>query len=157
MEAQAAPSSKPTIRAATPADARYIVSAWCNASHSHLNAQLYLSRHGLSPPFDLYRQLFSDVQARLLARSKCLVAVNPEDSNQIFGFCVYEPEAPPVLHWIQVKKDFWRKGIAHSLLEAAGIKRDQPAIMTFTSPIFHKLAQAPAQWAHVPHWLIPSK
>lgn len=133
----------------------YVLNSWCRSSHSHLESAHYLSKQGPAPTYHVYRLLFDDVQRRLLARSDVLIATNDDDPDQILGFIVYEPgseSSPPVLHYMQTKKELWRLGIGQTLLDAAGISRDGPCVYTFSSPIFSKM-RVPAKWVHTPHWL----
>jgi GNAT superfamily N-acetyltransferase len=135
----------------------YIRNSWCRSSHSHLESAHYLSNQGPPPPFPLYRELFDDTIDRILRNSTALVAVNDDDDDQILGFIVFEAsESATVLHYIQVKKELWRKGIARALLSTAGIT-DAACFYSFSSPIIGKLRHDnkwPAKWAHVPHWLL---
>jgi GNAT superfamily N-acetyltransferase len=67
---------------------------------------------------------------QLLARGmKVVMAVNPDDEDQILGFVAYE--VGPVLHFCFVKDVFRRQGVAKQLLEAAGIDRTGPVFHTF--------------------------
>jgi hypothetical protein len=115
----------------------------------------YLSRQGPSCALQLWLRLFAEPQASILARAQCVVAVNPDDDNQIFGFAIGEPGATPLLWFCQVKKDFHRRGIADALLAAVGVSKDRPAIYAFPSPILAKVKRP--QWTHVPWFLIPAK
>jgi hypothetical protein len=144
----------PIVRPAQASDLSYIRNSWCRSSHSHLESAHYLSKQGPAPHYHIYRTLFDDVQDRILSGARVLVAVNDDDTDQILGFLVYEPaaDAPPVLHYLQTKKELWRTGIGKVLLEAAGISTDQPCVYTFSSPIFSKV-RPPERWSHVPHWL----
>lgn len=135
----------------------YVMSSWCKATHSHLGAALYLSKQGPEPPFGVYRRLFGDTQKRIAERSTILVACDDDDPSTILGYAICERgEGPPVLHYIQTKRDLMRKGIAKALLSHAGISRESAAIYTFTSPIQGKV-KTPAHWVYVPHWLVSQK
>lgn len=132
----------------------YILSSWARATHSHLGSAQYLSKQGEVTPFPLYRRLFADRQDALLKRASVLVACDDDDPNTILGYIIFERgDGPPVLHYVQVKRDLMRKGIANALLAHAGIDRESAAVYTFTSPIQGKV-KTPAHWVHVPHWLV---
>ncbi len=132
----------------------YVLNSWCRSSHSHLESAHYLSKQGPAPNYHIYRALFDDTQRQILARSDVLIATNDDDADQILGFLVFERDqgSPPVIHYLQTKKELWRTGIASTLLTAADIARDAPAVFTFSSPIFSKV-RPPEKWTHVPHWL----
>jgi hypothetical protein len=74
---------------------------------------------------------------QLLARGmRVVMAVNPDDADQILGFIAYEPG---VLHYIFVKDVFRRQGIAGGLLALAGFDRDQQLTYTFRTADVAKL------------------
>ncbi len=137
----------------------YVFGAWAKASHSHLSAALFLGKQGPPPPEAAYNRLLGDIQRRLVARAQLLIACDDDNRSQILGYCLYEPaksDSPPVLHYVQVKRDLMRKRIASALLDHAGINRDAACIYTFTSPIQGKV-KTPDAWVYVPHWLIGDK
>lgn len=60
---------------------------------------------------------------RLLARSRCLVACNVDDPDQLYGFAVGESFGAPMssvfaLHYVYVKQTFRRMGIGGRLVLA---------------------------------------
>ncbi len=134
----------------------YVLGSWAKASHSHLQAAHFLSKQGPAPNYQVYRRLFADIQDRILDAATLIVACDDEDPDTLLGYCIYEDgkeDTPPVLHYLQTKRDLMRKGIASALLDHAGIDRAGPCIYTFTSPIQGK-TPTPEHWMHVPHWLI---
>ncbi len=130
---------------------RYVLDSWAKASHSHLQSAHYLAKQGPAPSFPIYRELFKDVQARIVERSSVLVAAG-ETHDQILGYIVVEFGDVPVLHYLQVKKELWKNKIATILLKTAKISREEPCIFTFSSPIQSKV-KTPSKWVHIPHWL----
>lgn len=144
----------PLIRPHTEDDLKtYVLHAWARQSHSSLKSSCYrLQQEGSAPLLTMYETLFRPLQRRLLARAKCLVALNPDDHDQRLGYLIYEPTLPPIVHFIQVKQDFWRKGVATALLAAAGIKREEKAIYTF---LCHFGRVVPKGWVYVPYQLHP--
>jgi len=58
---------------------------------------------------------------RLLANSRTVVAVTPDDDDEIMGYLVYQPDA---LVWAFVKPPYRREGIFWSLLRASGLPMD---------------------------------
>lgn|SRR6185503_449866 len=135
----------------------YVLGSWAKATHSHQKAQLYLSKHGPETPLPVYRRLFGEWQKRIAARADVLIACDDDDADCILGYLIVErrDDSPPVLHYVQVKRDLMRKGIAAALLDRAGIKRDEACIYTFTSPIQGKV-KTPERWVYVPYWLTES-
>ncbi len=120
-----------------------------------MQSALFLSKHGEPPPYAVYRKLFDNHQDRILARSKTFVACDDDDTNTILGYVITERQdgAPPILHYVQVKRDLMRKGIASALLEHAGISKNSACVYTFTSPIQGKV-KTPEHWVYVPYWLL---
>ena len=61
-----------------------------------------------------------------------LLAVNPEDSDQIYGWVSYGHLGPvPVLHYVYVKELFRRQKIATQLLDQAGFTHGSAFFYTF--------------------------
>lgn len=93
---------------------------------------------------DIYFSAYSRQFDRILAAPAnfCLVAVNPEDQDQIFGFVVaskplvstgYRKEDSgtwPAVHYVFVKEAFRGLGIGKQLLFAAGVVENQPFYFT---------------------------
>lgn len=131
----------------------YVLNSWCRSTYTHLQAQQYLSKQGPAPNYSIYKTLFDDVQKRICANSDVSIACNEDDEDQILGFMVHGEAEVPLLHYIQVKKELWRNGIAATMCEKANISKNQPCIYTFTSPILGKW-KAPSKWRHIPHYLI---
>ncbi len=119
----------------------YILSSWTRATHSHAQSALFLSKQGPETPFGLYKGLFDAWQRRLMSRSVVSVACDDDDPSVILGYCIHEQrsDAPRILHYIQVKRELMRKGVATALLDTAGIDRESACIYTATSPIQGKV------------------
>lgn len=119
-----------------------------------MGAALYLSKQGPEVPAGVYARLFEARQEAILKRATTIVACDSDDPSTILGYCIFErpKNMPPVLHYMQVKRDLMRKGIATALLTHAGITRDSACIYTFTSPIQGKV-KTPDAWMYIPHWL----
>ncbi len=152
----------PTIRKATEADLVYVRHSWDLSSYSALKSQLYHSGQAEMPPHTLYKQLFKRWQSKILAKASCVVAANPEDADQLLGYCVYEPEPPtasptepmpPVLHYVQVKTEFWRQGVCRQMLAHAGINESITTIYSFGTTLGSR--HLPKIWTHVPYYLQP--
>ncbi len=92
---------------------------------------------------------------KILETADVHLAVVESDPDSILGYCALSGvgDSQPVLHYIQVKKYMWRKGIAKSLLDALGFSVDKPCVYTFASPILMKW-RPPSNWQYIPHWMI---
>lgn len=133
----------------------YVLKSWRKASHDHMRAEMYLANRGPEPPEPLYERLFREWQDRIMMRAHVSIACDPDEPSVILGYAVHElpDNSPPVIHYVQVKRDLQRKGVASALLEHAQIRRESAAIYTFTSPIFGKV-KPPQPWVYVPYWLM---
>lgn len=69
----------------------------------------------------------------ILQRSTTLLACNPEDSSQIYGYIVYEMlRGVPIVHYVYTKYTYRKLGIAKQLFEAT-IKSKPLLISHYTS------------------------
>lgn len=155
------------IRKATDNDLRYVMSSWAHSSHDFHVTQHYSKRpcrkcsreltigYGAPCSLALWLKLFGEVQKGILARSECLVVVDPDDASKLLGYAIAERGETPVLWYCQTKRDALGKGVAKSLLAEFGITTAAPCIYAFSSPIFVKLKRP--NWTHVPWYLIPPK
>lgn len=81
------------------------------------------------------------VLERIMKRSEAVIACNPEDPNQIFGYIVYERiTGILVVHYCYVKQPYRRLGICHQLLNAAGRKKDEPICYTHETFLGNKIS-----------------
>lgn len=100
-----------TYRAAEENDYNFVLSTWLksyrqnNESARHIKPQIYFANH----------KRFID---RILDDSQCIIACNPEEPTQIFGYGVFEEAADQValVHCIYVKLTYRRLGIGTDLL-----------------------------------------
>jgi hypothetical protein len=144
----------PFIRDVNEEDLKtYVLHAWARASHGIMKSSCYrLQQQSAAPLLTMYETLFRSHQKRILARARCIVALNPDDHDQRMGYLIYEPTTPPIVHFAQVKQDFWRMGVAKALLAHAEIDRTQHAIYTF---MCHFGRVIPKGWVYVPYQLHP--
>lgn len=113
MTAAVALHDQVDIRPARAGDERLILSSWLESFRD-------CSRTANLVPKPFYFPLQREVSTALLRRGEVLVACNPMDADQIFGWAVVERIArKPVLHYVYVKQLFRRMGIASALLNAA--------------------------------------
>lgn len=99
-----------TTRPGAPTDLNFIFASWMkglrygNADLEKIPPQIYDKKQRL-------------VIAELLGRATVLVYCLTEDQDVILGYIVYEGEPnAETLHWVFVKKDWRRQGIAHHLI-----------------------------------------
>jgi hypothetical protein len=97
------------IRKAKGEDIDYITSTWLRSVYEH-------SRH------DFKKDVFYPNHNRMIKERlpflKCLVACNPEDEDQIYGYLVFNPG---VVHFAYTKSFFRRFGVFNGLIKEAGI------------------------------------
>ncbi len=108
---------KVTIRLGTISDRPFVLASW-------LRGYRYGSSYGRAQRNWLFFPTHHAVADEILDRgaTHLLVAHVPNDPSVIVGFLVHEGQT--VLHWVHVKENFRRYGIARALIEAAGLPRD---------------------------------
>ncbi len=84
---------------------------------------------GRTTEYDVFVKAFPPVIDGLLERSITLIACMPDEPNIIFGFAIAEP---PQLHFVFVKADFQRLGIARALINAFELEHPSIAIKRFS-------------------------
>jgi GNAT superfamily N-acetyltransferase len=95
------------IRKMAPGDRALVASSW---THGARGASAWW--HG-----DEYARAASRGVDGLLDRCACWVLANPDDINRILGWtCVGTSGVTPVVHWIWVREDWRRLGLARRLL-----------------------------------------
>jgi hypothetical protein len=78
---------------------------------------------------------------RIMKRSEAVIACNPEDQTQIYGYIVYEIiTGVLVLHYVYVKQPYRKLGIMKQLLEKAGRKEKVAFVYTHETYSGSKLA-----------------
>jgi GNAT superfamily N-acetyltransferase len=145
------------IRAAQPADVRYVLDSWLRAAYSHIqSAAFHLGQLDTVPALDAFAADFAKLQAAAVARSSCLIASPPGWPSKILGYLVY---APGVVVWCQTKKEHQRKGIAAALMATAGIRADDAVLFVSPSPIIRRLRRKLGWWVYQPleQWLAQPK
>lgn len=102
-----------TYRSPTPDDEGFIYNSWLKSLHDPDNgspwakmirAQVFYANH-------------KKVIAKILSEAGVLLACNPECTEQILGYGVYQPTSGKVavLHYLYVKHPYRRLGIATGL------------------------------------------
>ena len=107
-----------------------------------------------------YFGFFSPLFDHLLDKAGVIVklAVNPEDVNHIYAWCVYEIVGPTqVLHYVYTKFAYRNFDIATSLLFAAEFKLHEPFFYTLFSRDAYKLRKKYENAVHNPFILLSMK
>lgn len=134
MPAAAAASREPRIRAAVPDDVPFLSSTWKQQFK-------FESSWANRIRWPIFSAGHSKVIGRLLQRSLVLVACDPDEASEIFGYLVYEAEPAKLLHFAYTKPAFRRAGIFRSLLaetrfpaDLAGVEVTHGTRSWFSSP-----------------------
>lgn len=137
------------VREAIESDHACIYATWLN-SYRHNSS--FAARIGNS----VYFASQHSVIERLLERGRVLVATIEEDPDVILGWCCYEPhndeieglEIPAVIHYVYVKPNFRKSGVAKSLLDGARLDgamytHETNAVASFLRPKMRKMVFNP--------------
>jgi GNAT superfamily N-acetyltransferase len=118
------------FREAVENDLEFVFSSWL---HSYRVSPL-----ARTIPKTSYYEGHHKVIERLVVKSRVICAVDPEDSNHIYGWCCWENSTTPVLHYVYVKFSFRRLGIGSRLIEPVGTE----FLYTHETAPFKALCQA---------------
>lgn len=132
------------IRPIRPTDLAFVRDSLWRSHHTATRTK------GAKRPFRAY---YIAVLDSLLEREEtsALVAVNPEDKDQILGWLLYADFEIPVIHYVYVKEPYRGFGLASTLLEAAGIG-DQ-YVYTFTNRWSELLASSQSEHLDIEEYL----
>lgn len=87
-----------------------------NHLESVIDKQIYFGNH-------------KRIIAKILDKSTCLIAANPEDDNHILGYIVFDKHnGLKILHYIYVKAPYRRLGIANFLRKFAFTNESHPIV-----------------------------
>ena len=122
------------LRLAKPEDINFIVSAWVkNYRHSQF-AQFI--------PDEIFYSAHKGLVLKLIETQRTVIAVNPEDPEQLFGFlCYNELDKFYVTHFLSVKKSFRRLGVAKRMLEETGLHDGRPHVASHRTSAFEALCR----------------
>lgn len=104
---------KALVRAPVRDDMPFIYSSWLKSYSKHEDSV----RMRKSTYFRYYKKVLDAI----LMSNKILIACNPDDAGQVYGYIVYNEDAHKelgvtVLHYVYVKYTFRKLGIARYLL-----------------------------------------
>ena len=114
-------------------DFEFILKSWLRA-HCHGSKEAQLAgRH--------YWTHHREIAMRILARAAVLVATWAKDPSVVAGFAVTEAGR---VHFVYVRKSFWRMGIARRLL--AGMLSQEGVVYTHRTHMIVGLLRAGRTW-----------
>ena len=97
-------------RQANAQDVPFIFSSWLKSYHN--------SNFALSIPSTMYFKEQHKLIEQIITRSTVLVAVNPEDQSQIYGWiCADTAGAVPIIHYLYVKHPYRKFGLGRMLVD----------------------------------------
>ena len=89
-------------------------------------------------PNEPYYKNHKQIIEKLLKKSKVLIAANPSDPLQIFGYIVYEELGDvKILHYVYVKYSFRKFGIAKNMVNS--ITEDKAFLYTHHVDLLRKI------------------
>jgi hypothetical protein len=115
------------LRPPEATDVSLILDSWLE-SYREEGANRHMSN-------DVYFAIYRPHVVALLQSAQVVVASNPADAWQIFGWACY---APGALHYVNVKRPFRRARVATRLVEAAG----SPRVATHTGVLWGPISRA---------------
>jgi hypothetical protein len=116
------------LRKPMPDDLNFIYSSWLKhyrKNENKISTQVY---------YDKYKKILTSI----LERSFVIVACNQEKPSQVYGYIVYEPTDPVVVHYIYIKSVYRQFRIASTMIEKIR-HEDDPIVCTFATYAFLKL------------------
>ena len=114
------------IRSAMPEDLNFIFNSWLV---SYRNGK---PTHNIDNPFYYAGQ--HKLMERIIRQSKILLAVDAENTEDIYGYLIWEEiDGVFVMHYAYVKQTFRRLGLIHKLLKEAGRNSELTGIYTHDS------------------------
>ena len=137
------------VREAKEADEACVFATW-------LNSYKHGAHFPRKVPDAVYFAQHHGVIERLLKRSRTVVATIPEDEDVILGWACYEPAmqmdgiaVPAIVHYVYVKPDFRRAGVAARLLSEVDANEAMYTHHTFV--VAGPLANKVRKWIFNPY------
>lgn len=113
-------------------DASFVISSWLESYRG--------SDYAKHMPKSVYFDNYKHVVTKLLANTRVIVACNPSDDDQIFGYICFSDLVPhaPVLHYMYVKYPFRKMRIGESLFKEMQrvTEPNGPIICTHANSLF---------------------
>ncbi len=125
------------LRETTAQDIPFIFNSWLKSFRSNEDS----TRMSNSVYFGHFKPLVE----RLLEQASIVIACNPDDGAQIYGYAVFDQSEDVnifVLHYLYVKYPFRNLGIAHGILSQVYLKlSEEPFLCTFAGRVFDALKE----------------
>lgn len=97
------------LRHIKPSDRHFVFDSWTKSYRKSPTVQ------GLESEIYYPRQM--KIITRLLERGWCMIMADPQDPDHIIGYCAGEhTRSALVIHWMFIKKNFRRFGLARTTL-----------------------------------------
>lgn len=117
-----------SLRSPNNSDVDFIYNSWLESYRKTENKMTHT----------VYYDRFKKILTTIFQKSLVIIACDQKDPTQIFGYIVYEPLDPVILHYVYVKFMYRQHGIGKDLLEAVR-KKEEPVVCTFANHAFTKL------------------
>jgi hypothetical protein len=119
---------KCVFRQPTEEDVDFIFNSWLQ---SYRKTELKMTH-------TVYYDKFKKILTAILEKALVLVACNEHEPRQVYGYIVYEPTEPLLIHWMYVKYVYRQQGLGGELLNKIR-KNTDPIVCTFANYPFTKL------------------
>lgn len=121
------------FRAATQEDVGFIFNSWLKSFRNSMHAKFISNT--------IYYTEHHKLVERLLKENKVVVACNPEDPNQLYGYiCASEVEGFFVCHYVYVKQTYRNMGLGKELLAQFNHEPTKAGLYTHHTRIADRLA-----------------
>lgn len=112
------------LRPPNDTDGSFIIDSWVREARDHYPYS--------NMDKSLFYKEYKEIVKTLISKSLILIACNPEETDQIYGYLSFEKVADiPIIHFIYVKLTFRENGIAKLLLQSVFDKfKSEPTLIT---------------------------
>lgn len=115
-------------------DFSFVFNSWLMSNQENEDSK----RMKKSTYFKIYKQILDSV----LVKANILVACNPDDEAQVYGYLVYNRLDLLVVHYIYVKYTYRKLGIARAMLKHLEPEvPDKQFICTFANRVYDRKKQ----------------
>lgn len=99
------------LRGPNPKDSSFLLDSWIREERDKFPNNLVDKA--------IFYEHYKEIVKVLISKSMVLLAVNPEDTDQIYGYLVFEKNFEiPIIHFLYVKLVFRENGIATQLIKS---------------------------------------
>lgn len=128
------------IRGYLPGDYNFVVAGW------------HASNRYAPPSQGISHNVYEEDRARIAAlieRSDVMVATTPDNGDALFGFACYQTGGTVLIHYVYVKRDARRLGIARALLSHLSQERATYSHL----PVIRSKLPIPSGWDYRPWYM----